>query len=390
MVIPFQSHTYFESMRLFEYEGKELFRQNGIRIPQGRVCNSPDQIMGCLNHLEMPVMIKAQVLAGGRGKVGGVVTAMTVDEAVSEARKVFNIQVKGLPVHSVLLEEMVRKIKSEIYLGITIDPRRGVPMLIVSAQGGIDIESVPPSHIVTWALSPFVGIQDYVIRGVSDFLGIDGSQEGQLGNVIRSLWDLYLEKDCDLVEVNPLLITEDGDMVAADAKVILNDDAVFRHHELEKLVGRDMTDLEKAAKLSNVNLVQLEGEVAVVANGAGLTMATLDLLELNGMHGGLFVDLGGTDDPGQVATAIELAIGKTFGPRPRALLVCVFGGITRCDTVAEGVIKAIGSSGPSIPLVVRLRGVNEERAKDLLESASIPFERDMESAILRLRQVMAQ
>ena len=167
--------------------------------------------------------------------------------------------------------------------------------------------------------------------------------------LIGSLWSLYLDKDCDLVEVNPLLITEDGDMVAADAKVILNDDAVFRHHEFERFVGRDLTKLEKEARLSNVNLVQLEGEVAVVANGAGLTMATLDLLELNGLHGGLFVDLGGTDDPGQVATAIELAVGRTSIPRPKALLVSVFGGITRCDTVAEGVIKAIGKVRPNDP-----------------------------------------
>ncbi|MGD0817543.1 MAG: ATP-grasp domain-containing protein [Methanomassiliicoccales archaeon] len=377
-------------MRLYETEGKELFRQYGIRVPKGRACNSPNQIMSCLDHLQMPVMVKAQVLAGGRGKAGGVVTAMTVDEAVAEAREIFNIQVKGLPVNAVLLEEMVRKIEGEIYLGITIDPMRGVPSLIVSAKGGIDIESVPPAQIVTWALSPFIGIQDYVVRGVVRYLGIDESQEGQMGNVIRSLWNLYLDKDCDLVEVNPLLITEEGEMVAADAKVILNDDAVFRHHEFEKLVGRDMTQLERRAKLSNVNLVQLDGEVAVVANGAGLTMATLDLLELNGLHGGLFVDLGGTDDPGQVATAIELAIGNASVPRPKALLVSVFGGITRCDTVAEGVIKVLDSSRPGIPMVVRLRGVNEDRAKVMLASASIPFEKDLEAAIIRLRQEMVE
>jgi succinyl-CoA synthetase beta subunit len=375
-------------MRLFETEGKELFRQYGIKIPQGRTCNSPDQIESCLDHLEMPVMVKAQVLAGGRGKAGGVVTAMTIDEAVSEARKIFNIQVKGLPVHSVLLEEMIRKIKGEVYLGITIDPRRGVPSLIVSSQGGIDIENVPPALILTWALSPFIGVQDYVFRGVSHFLGIDESLEGQLGNVIQSLWNLYIEKDCDLVEINPLLITEDGDLVAADAKVILNDDTVFRHHEFERLVGRDLTKLERTAKISNVNLVQLDGDVAVVANGAGLTMATLDLLELNGLHGGLFIDLGGTDDPGQVATAVELAVSKMSGSPPKALLVSVFGGITRCDTVAEGVIKAIGSSGPKIPMVVRLRGVNDGRAKEMLGVASIPFERDLESAVLRLKKEM--
>jgi succinyl-CoA synthetase beta subunit len=377
-------------MRLYEIEGKELFRHYGITVPKGRACNSVDRIQSCLEDLEMPVMVKAQVLAGGRGKAGGVVTAMTVDEAITEARKIFNIQVKGLAVHSLLLEEMVKGIKKEIYLGITIDPRRGGPSLIVSGLGGTDIENVPARQIETWALSPFVGIQDYVVRGVSRFLSIDESQERQLGMLIGSLWSLYLDKDCDLVEVNPLLITEDGEMVAADAKVILNDDAVFRHHEFERLVGRDLTNLEREARLSNVNLVQLEGEVAVVANGAGLTMATLDLLELNGLHGGLFVDLGGTDDPGQVATAIELTIGKTSMPRPKALLVSVFGGITRCDTVAEGVIMAMGPSGPSIPTVVRLRGVNEDRARDLLAAASIPFERDLESAIVRLKQEMIE
>lgn len=373
---------------MFEIEGKELFRQYGIKIPHGRTCDSPDRIMSCLDHMEMPIMVKAQVLAGGRGKAGGVVTAMTMDEAVSEAREVFNIQVNGLSVHSVLLEEMIGKIKAEIYLGITVDPRLGAPSLIVSAQGGVDIENVPHAQIVTWSLSPYIGVQDYVVRGVSHFLGVDEPEMEQLGNVIRSLWNLYIEKDCDLVEINPLLITEDGEMVAADAKVILNDDAVFRHHEFEKLVGRDLTKLERTARLSGINLVQLDGDVAVVANGAGLTMATLDLLELNGLHGGLFVDLGGTDEPGQVATAVELAISRTNGHGPKALLVSVFGGITRCDTVAEGVIRAVGSSGPKVPIVVRLRGVNEVTAKEMLEAASVPFERDLESAILRLKEEM--
>jgi len=336
----------------------------------------------------MPIMVKAQVLAGGRGKVGGVVTAMTVEEAESEALEIFNIQVRGLPVHSVLLEEMVREIRREFYLGITMDPRKGVPSLIVSALGGTDIENVPQPQIETWSLSPFVGVQDYVLRGASHFLGVDESQERMLGDVIISLWNLYIEKDCDLVEINPLLVTEVGEMFAADAKVILNDDAIFRHHEFERLVGRDLTKLEREAKLSNVNLVQLEGDVAVVANGAGLTMATLDLLELKGLHGGLFVDLGGTDEPGQVATAIDLALGKSTGPRPKALLVSVFGGITRCDTVAEGVIMAVGPSSPVIPMVVRLRGVNEDRAKEMLKSASIPFERDLEPAVIRLKREM--
>ena len=377
-----------ETMRLYETEGKELFRQYGIKIPQGHVCSSPDQILSCLDHLEMPIMIKAQVLAGGRGKAGGVVTAMTIDEVFSEASKVFNIQVKGLPVRSVLLEEMVREIKQEIYLAITVDPRRGVPSIIVSAQGGVDIENVSSSLIGTWALSPFIGVQDYAIRGMSDFLGLDADQEEKISDIIVSLWNLYLEKDCDLVEINPLLITEAGEMVAADAKVILNDDAVFRHHEFVELSGRDLTRLEKTAKLSGINLIQLLGDVAVVANGAGLTMATLDLLELNGLHGGLFVDLGGTDDPGQVATAIELAVSKSFGAPPKALLVSVFGGITRCDTVAEGIIKVLGKEGSAIPIIVRLRGVNEDRAKEMLNSAKIPFDRDLESAILRLKEEM--
>jgi succinyl-CoA synthetase beta subunit len=376
----------FEKMRLYEIEGKDLFRQYGIKVPKGHLCRARDRITSCLDDLVMPVMVKAQVLTGGRGKAGGVVTAMTTEEVESEALEIFNIQVKGLPVNSVLIEEMIREIKREFYLGITIDPRRGLPSLIVSPQGGMDIENVPQTQIFTWALSPFVGVQDYVVHGVSRSLGLDQTQEGQLGAVIRSLWSIYIDNDCDLVEINPLLVTEEGEMVAADSKVILNDDSVYRHHELNRLVGRELTKLEREAKLSQVNLVQLDGDVAVVANGAGLTMATLDLLELNGMHGGLFVDLGGTDDPGQVATAIELAMGNRAGPRPKALLVSVFGGITRCDTVAEGVLKVIGASGPDIPLVVRLKGVNEDRAKEMLESASIPFERDLESAVLRLRR----
>lgn len=377
-------------MKLYETEGKELFRQYGIRVPKGKACNSFYQIRSCLDHLEMPVMVKAQVLTGGRGKAGGVVTAMTVDEAITAARNIFNIQVKGLPVNAVLIEEMVLEVKSEIYLAVTIDPRLGVPSLMASSKGGIDIENVPTSQIATWPLSPFIDIGDYVTRGVSRFLGIEETMEAQLGMVIGSLWGLYLQKDCDLVEINPLIVTENGEMIAADAKVILNDDAGFRQHGFDKLLGRDLTDLEREARISGVNLVQLEGEVAVVANGAGLTMATLDLLELNGLHGGLFVDLGGTDDPGQVATAIDLAIGERSRPRPKALLVSVFGGITRCDTVAEGVIKSIASSAPDIPMVVRLRGVNEDKAEEMLRTAEIPFTRDLESAIVMLKQEMVE
>ena len=316
-VISSGSVVHHESMRLYETEGKELFRQYGIRVPKGRACNTPEHIGYCLDRLEMPVMVKAQVLAGGRGKAGGVVTAMTADEAVYEARKIFNIQVRGLPVHTVLLEEMVKKVRGEIYLGITIDPRLGMPSLIVSAQGGTDIENVPPAQILTWTLSPFVGVSDYVVRGVALFLGIGEAQGGAVRRGRTIDMEPISGEGLRPGGINPLLINEDGDMVAADAKVVLNDDAVFRHHEFEKYVGRDLTRLEREAKLSSVSLVELDGEVAVVANGAGLTMATLDLLELNGLHGGLFVGLGEHGGQGQVATAVELAMGRTAGVRPK-------------------------------------------------------------------------
>jgi len=350
-----------DGMKLYEYKAKELLRKHGIPVPDGFVVSSSDQV----KELPGPVMVKAQVLIGGRGKAGGIKPADTVEEARKAASAILGLNIRGYVTKQVLLERRL-EVAKELYLGITIDRSRRGLLLMASASGGMDIESVPEDRILMLPMDPLIGYQGFVGRRVSGFLKLGKEQKTQVADIVRKLYTLMVSEDAELVEINPLVVTKDGKVVAGDAKVTIDSDALFRHKEYEGL-EEDLTPLEAKAKELDIAFVQLDGNIGVIANGAGLTMATLDSLNMFGGKAGVFLDLGGTDDPEKVKSAMLLMEEAD----PKVILLNIFGGITKCDTVAKGVLEAIEMKPTSAPIVARIKGLNEELGRDMLKEAGM-------------------
>ena len=348
-------------MKLFEYKAKELMRRYGIPVPEGFVVSSPDQIA----EVPGPVMVKAQVLIGGRGKAGGIRPAEDTDEAREVASSILGMDIRGYTAKEVLIEKRI-SIAKEIYLGVTVDRSRKSVLIMASASGGMDIESVPEDKILMAPVDPLIGYQTYIGRRVAAFVGLTGSQAKQLEAMCHKLCDLVTKEDAELAEINPLVVTTDGEVVAGDGKVTIDSDALFRHEEYAGL-KEDLTPLEEKARELDIAFVQLDGDIGVIANGAGLTMATLDSLNTYGGKAGVFLDLGGTDDPEKVKEAMLLMEEAD----PAVILVNIFGGITKCDTVAEGILEAMEEKGIEVPIVARIKGVNEEKARDMLRDAGM-------------------
>ncbi len=363
-------------LRLLENQAKELFRTFGIPVPHGFVVSQAEEI----NEIERPVVIKALVLSGGRGKAGGVRSASSLNEARSAAREILSLHIGGQSVERVLVEEKL-PVVHEIYLALTIDRSLGLPLLMVSTEGGMNIESVPDEALRRWTVHPFVGVRDYVIREISKTLSLEGKPAEQMAFLLSQAWSLFWKIDCELLEINPLILTKAEELIAADAKLIVNDDALYRHLELPSSEGG--SPLEQMARKKGISLVQLSGDIGVIANGAGLTMATLDNLSLYGGEGGVFLDLGGTDDPKKVEDAFSLMLDAS----PKVILLNIFGGITKCDTVARGVIKARERFNMKTPLVARIRGVNEDLAKKMLTEAGVTALSDLDAACQRAAEL---
>jgi succinyl-CoA synthetase beta subunit len=355
---------------MLEFQGKELFRAFSIPIPDGYVIRSADEVAEVVR----PIVVKAQVFAGGRGRAGGVKFASTTDQARQAADDILGMEISGMGVDQVLLEERLN-VDREMYLSISLDRGAGLPVLMAMAEGGMEVEAVDESKLGIWHIHPFIGLPDYIPREIGKFLRLAKPDQPKLDAIVKGLWRLYESYDCELVEINPLVRTIDSHLIAADSKVTIDDDALYRHQDLEPAQG-EFTPLELKAKAMGISFVQLEGNIGVIANGAGLTMATLDNLSLHGAQGGAFLDLGGTDDPEKVEEALELMTETD----PAAILVNIFGGITKCDTVAEGVVQARKRLGLGTPLVARIRGVNEERARDILMKDGISAFTDLDEA----------
>jgi len=348
-------------MKLFEYKAKELMKKYGVPVPDGFVVSSPDEI----EKIPGPVMVKAQVLIGGRGKAGGIKPAESVEEARAVASKILGMDIKGYTAKQVLVEERV-DIERELYIGMTIDRSTRSLLIMASPDGGMDIESVPEDRILMAPVDPFTGYQPYMGRRVAAFTGLKGDQAKQVGAICQSLYDLVVAEDAELVEINPLVVTKQGRLVASDGKLTIDSDALFRHRDHSQL-EEDLTPLEAKAKELDIAFVQLDGNIGVIANGAGLTMATLDSLNMFGGKAGVFLDLGGTDDPEKVKDAMLLMNEA----EPKVILLNIFGGITKCDTVAKGVLEAIEEKGITVPIVARIKGVNEEHAREMLRDAGM-------------------
>jgi succinyl-CoA synthetase beta subunit len=366
-------------MNLHEYQAKDVFRQYGIPVPPGRVAASADEAAAAAQALGGSVwVVKAQVHAGGRGKAGGVKIVKNVDGVRSAASGMLGTRLvtrqtgaEGLPVERVYVESG-SDIEREIYLSLTLNRDRGRIAVIASAAGGMDIEEVAahtPEKIITVNVNPSAGLLPFQCRRLAFGLGLSGGQVGELQAIVMALYKLYLEKDASLVEVNPLIVTKAGKLVALDAKINLDANALFRQSELAKQRDPSQEDpMERRAAEHDLNYVSLDGDIACMVNGAGLAMATMDLIKLHGGKPANFLDVGGGATSERVTVAFQLILSN---PKVRAILVNIFGGIVRCDLIADGVINAVKNVGVSVPVVVRLEGTNAAQARDMLANSGL-------------------
>ena len=357
-------------LKLLEYKGKEVLTRHGIPVPRGGLVTAKAQLAS----LSYPVALKAQVLAGGRGKAGGIRLVSTAKEAESALDAILSLTIGGYRVKQVYSEERL-DIAQELYLSITIDRSARVPLLMASTQGGVDVESVPEEGLFRAHIPPLVGPQPFLFRALRKRLGLSKEVSQQVEAIAGKLYGLFRSEDAELVEINPLAVLRDGRVVAGDAKVTIDDSALYRHEEYEGL-NQDLTPLEREAHEKGITFIQLSGDIGVIANGAGLTMATLDVLNLKGGNGGTFLDLGGTDDPEKVKQAFEILVKA----RPKVILMNIFGGITKCDTVALGVKEAMEENPVKVPVVARIKGLHEEEAHRILRDAGMHPADSMEEA----------
>jgi len=357
-------------MKLFEFEAKNVFSKYGIPVPKGAVVSSAADV----KEIASPVAVKAQVLVGGRGKAGGIKFATNPGEAKKAVGDIIGMSIKGYKVRQALIEEKL-DVGKEIYISFMIDRAARAPLLMASTMGGVDIESVPDKDILKIHIPPLIGMQPFIIRELRRKLGLEKALADQVADIAQRMFKMFKAEDAELVEINPLVITKDGRVVAGDAKVTIDDNAMYRHKEYAR-VEQDLTPLEKEAKDKGIAFIQLDGDIGVIANGAGLTMATLDTLNKKGGKGGTFLDLGGTDDPEKVKEAFELLMKAN----PKVILMNIFGGITKCDTVAIGVKEALEAQPAKVPVVARIRGLHEEEAKKILKDAGMVPVDTMEEA----------
>ena len=366
-------------MNLHEYQAKDVFRSYGIPVPAGRVATSAEEAAAAARALGGAVwVVKAQVHAGGRGKAGGVKLARDVEAVRAAAAAMLGKRLvtaqtgpEGLPVERVYVESG-SEIAREIYLSLTLNRERGRIALIASAAGGMDIEEVAhktPEKILTANIHPAAGLQAYQARELAFGLGLSGAQITQFQSLTKALYRLYLDKDLSLVEVNPLIVTPTGSLVALDAKINVDANALFRQDELARLRDASQEDpMERRASEHDLNYVSLDGDIACMVNGAGLAMATMDLIKLHHGRPANFLDVGGGATSERVTAAFELILSNS---RVRAVLVNIFGGIVRCDTIADGVINAVKKVGVKVPVVVRLEGTNAQLARAKLASSGL-------------------
>ncbi len=368
-------------MKLFEYMGKEIFAHNGIKVPPGKVAAGPDEVYAIAAELG-EVVLKSQVLSGGRGKAGGIKFADSPDEARKLAAELFGTDLKGFKTEALLVEKKIR-IDKELYLSITLDGSARKPVLIASASGGMDIEEVPEESIVKKHIDPEVGVMPHFCREVVRRLGLAGNVAKEGADLLTKLYQVFKKYDCELVEINPLVISGE-ELIAADSKVNIDDEARFRYPAGTPIV-EERTALEKKAHEIGVSYVELDGNIAVMANGAGITMATLDIIEHFGGKPRNFMDAGGGADSEATAQAIEILIST----EPKVILVNIFGGITRCDEVARAFVRVRESAGIPVPVVIRLSGTNEDEGIAILRGIGIESYSDVREAAAKAVEIAA-
>ena len=367
-------------MKIHEYQAKKLLGEYDVPVPRGDVASAPERAREIAAILAGPTVVKAQIHAGGRGKGGGVKLAASPDAASAAARSILGMQLvthqtgpEGKKVRAVLVEEASDPGR-ELYLSLLVDRSRGKECVVFMASeaGGMDIEQVAaatPEKIIRCAVHPAAGFSPFQARKLGVGLGLDASQGKQFAAICRNLYRLFVEKDCSLIEINPLAITRDGQLSALDTKITFDDDALFRHPEIHEL--RDPGEeepLEVVAREACVNYIKLDGNVGCMVNGAGLAMTTLDLIKMAGGEPANFLDIGGGASPDQIEKAFRIL---TSDPNVRCILINVFGGVLRCDRVSAGLIQAAGKSEMKLPMVVRLQGTNVEEGRRMLKESGL-------------------
>jgi succinyl-CoA synthetase beta subunit len=368
-------------MKIHEYQAKEIFLKYKIPIPPGEVATTPEQAKDIAQRIGKPVMIKSQVHMGGRGKAGGIKSAQNPDEAYQKAQNILGMDIKGLKVKKVLVTEC-KDISSEAYIGVIVDRRTKKPVIMVSSAGGIDIEEVArktPEKIFKLEVEPLLGLQVYQARNLAYKLYSDSKIANQTTPVIMKLYRAFWENDCSLAEINPFITTPQGEVWALDAKINIDDNGLERHPEIEELRDLDAEEPgENEARQQGLSFVKLDGNIGCVVNGAGLAMATMDLVKHFGAEPANFLDIGGSSSPEKVITAMRII---TQDPNVKAILFNIFGGITRCDDVANGIVAALKEFKPKVPIVVRLTGTNEDKARGILKEVGLSATSSMEDVV---------
>jgi succinyl-CoA synthetase beta subunit len=365
-------------MDLLEYQGKQLFARHGVPVPDGRHAASVDEAVAAADDVGFPCVVKAQVQIGGRGKAGGIKVARDRDEARAHAEAILGMDIRGLTVHELWIEA-ASEIDAEYYASVVFDRSAKAPLLMLSTKGGMDIEEVAaedPDAIARLHVDPLLGFQDFHGRRLAFEAGVDADVVRPVGAMLAKLYDVFVSEEATLVEVNPLIVTKaagDGagrGVRALDAKVTLDDNALFRHAENSELRDVSKEDpQERMAKERGLTYVKLDGDIGILANGAGLSMSTLDVVAEAGGKPANFLDAGGGSRAEAITSAVEVILSDD---RVKAVLFNIFGGITRCDEVARGLIEAFKQINPSVPFVVRLDGTNGEEGRALLAEANLP------------------
>ncbi len=370
-------------MKIHEYQAKELFKKAGIPVPRGEVVGTPEAAYETAKRLGKPVVVKAQVLVGGRGKAGGVKLAKDPEEAREHAKSILGMDIKGLKVEKVLVTEAV-DIAKEIYIGVIMDRSSQKPLIMASAEGGVEIEVVArenPEAIHRLTVNPLYGLHSFESRGLAYRLSNDFGVVKQIAPIIEKLYQVYDQVDASLAEINPLVVTGEGKVIAIDAKVNVDDSALYRQQEIENIRDISAEDPgEVKARAAGLSFVKLEGNVGCIVNGAGLAMATMDLVKTYGGEPANFLDIGGSSSPQKVITAIDIILRDS---NVKSIFINIFGGITRCDDVAKGLVAAFRQMNLDLPVVVRLTGTNEDIAREILSELELETASTMDEGVKR-------
>jgi succinyl-CoA synthetase beta subunit len=358
-------------MKLHEYQSKQIFARYGIPIPRGRVAATEDEAKQIAKELGSRVVIKSQVLVGGRGKAGGIRLAKTPDEAADLAGQILAMEIKGLPVRKVLVDEAA-EIEAEIYLGITNDRGARKPVMMASLAGGVEIEEVArltPEKIIKVHIDPLLGLRDYLSRDIAAGIDLPREHWRTFGLIARGLWQAYIECDATLAEINPLVITGDNKLLAVDGKMLIDDNALYRQQALSEMRDLDVeAPSEVEARRYGLSFIKLDGNIGCMVNGAGLAMTTMDLIKLFGGAPANFLDIGGGASSEKVAAALRIILTD---PNVKAVMYNIFGGITRGDEVARGILAALAEVKTNVPMVIRLVGTNAEEGRRMLADANM-------------------